>query len=597
MIHNLMNAINTIDFKAIQMPIIIIIFISILLFCHNKRKDNIEIIAGEKLFENLKNPIIITDSEKKIIYVNKSFEELTGFTMKEVLNKHPNFLNAGIQDKDFSLEMKENLMKGVVWEGEVWNRKKNGEIFSRYLTITEAERHRGKSVNYLGIYQDVVDIKAKEDQFRRLDKYDLLTGLPNEKYLEGILAKEIDLERTKDEKQFLLSIRITNYDEVVASYGYRLMDEVIVNMSKRIGLVFNGIGILFRTGKENFIILGSICKGIHNIESIIEDLNNAIDIGFSSDSEIIFINIAMGILPITNKHNNISKIIEDINLSTNLAEKSNDKNYVFYSEGIREKLQREVKIEALLRAAIDNKELSLLYQPQIDSKTNEIIGAEALVRWDNGELGQVLPFIFIPIAEKIGVINDIGKWVITEACKQNKNWQEKGLPKIPISVNLSPIQFKNESFIHEVKEILNNCELEGKYLGIEITESTLAENINDVNKKLSLLKNMGIPISIDDFGTGYSSLGYLRKLKFDYIKIDREFIKDYPEKDNGAIAKVILNLSRELKINSVAEGVETKEQLNFITTNGGNIIQGYYYSPPVSAEKIEELLAKKNESA
>ncbi|WIV13008.1 GGDEF domain-containing phosphodiesterase [Proteiniborus sp. MB09-C3] len=439
--------------------------------------------------------------------------------------------------------------------------------------------------------------KYIEDQLTKQDKYDALTGLPNEKHLNEFLAKKIESKMAGDKKQFLISIRVTNYNEIVAGYGYRLMDEVIISMVRRIELIFNGIGKLFRSGKEEFIVLVNMDEDIHNLDSIIESLNETISIGFNTEAGIIFINMAMGILSITNKYNNVNKMINDLILSTDWAEKSDNANYVYYSESIREKLRKDVKLETLLRAAIDNMELSLLYQPQIDPKTNKMVGVEALLRWDNDELGQIPPFVFIPIAEKIGVINDISNWVIKEACKQNKKWQEKGLPKIPVSVNLSPVQFKDNKISDEIREILEECELEGKYLGIEITEGTLVENRQDINEKLCSLKAMGISISIDDFGTGYSSLGYLRELAFDNIKIDREFIKDYPDNDDGVIAKIILSLSRELKINSVAEGVETKEQLDFIMNNGGDFIQGYYYSPPVSAGKIEELLTKKNESA
>lgn len=424
-----------------------------------------------------------------------------------------------------------------------------------------------------------------------------LLGSIDEKLLEEIISSEIDFGLLEKEQQFLILIRITNYSEAVASYGQKLVHKIIINMINRIILIIDEIGKLFWIKNEEFLILGKLDKdNIQVLDDIIETINNMIDIGFNSEGGIVFLHIAMGILPITYKHTSVDRVIEDLILSTDLAEKSDSANYIFYEDNIREKLQMEVKLETLLRSAIDNRELSLLYQPQIDPKTNEIVGVEALVRWNNKELGQIPPYVFIPIAEKIGIINDIGNWVLREACRQNKEWQEKGLPKIPVSVNLSPIQFKNKNIGDYIGKILKEYDLEGKYLGIEITEGTLIGDRKDINKKLSLLKDLGVFISIDDFGTGYSSLGYLKELKFDSIKIDREFIKDYPEKDNGVIAKIILNLSNELKINSIAEGVETKEQLDFITANGGNIVQGYYYSPPVSAEKIEELLLIQNES-
>lgn len=433
-----------------------------------------------------------------------------------------------------------------------------------------------------------------KDQQNELEKYDLLTGLPGEKYLRETLAKNIV---SRAQEQFLISIRITNYNGIIAGYGYKVMDEIIINMLNRFKLILNGIGELYRASKNEFIVLGDIAEDIHKLDTVLEELNNATSIGFNSESGIIFMNLAIGILHVSNKYNNVNKVIEDLDLSTDLAEKSKDENYVYYSETIREKLRKDIKLATLLRAAIANMEMSLVYQPQVDPKTNRIIGVEALLRWNNDELGQVSPLVFIPIAENIGIINDIGNWVLREACKQNKKWQEKRLPKIPISVNLSPLQFKHNKIEEEIKEILEELNLDGKYLNIEITETALLENKRDINKKLCSLREMGVSISIDDFGTGYSSLRYLKELEFDSIKIDRDFIKDYPDKDDGVIARIILTLSRELKVNSIAEGVETKEQLDFIMANGGNFIQGYYYSPPVSAEKIEELLIKKDESA
>ncbi|TAH59633.1 MAG: EAL domain-containing protein, partial [Gottschalkiaceae bacterium] len=449
-------------------------------------------------------PMVITNNERKIVYVNSSFEELTGYRLEEILHKNTKFLHSGIHDKEFYTEMDNAINEYGRWQGEIWDRKKSGEIFPKHLTITAVERQDGKRINYVGIYQDPIEMKKIEENFVRLEKYDLLTGLPNDKYLREILTKEMSIKSTSHEEQFVISFKITNFNEIVASYGYRLMDEVMVNMINRVELIFSGIGTLFRTEKEVFMVYGTIDTQIQSLESIAEELNSAISIGFSCDDEIVFINIIIGILPIINTYDNVYRILEDVNLTIDWAAKSNNGNYAFYDESIREQLQNDVKIETLLRTAIDNMELSLLYQPQHDTKTGKIIGLEALVRWNNDEIGQVSPFIFIPIAERLGLIDQIGRWVMLEACKQNKKWQKLGLPKIPVSVNLSPIQFKNRRLVDDIKSILQECGLEGKYLGVEITENALVEDIKDINKKLSSLKDMGIKISIDDFGTGYS---------------------------------------------------------------------------------------------
>lgn len=544
------------------------------------------------ILDAMENPILITDSNMKIIYVNKSFQEYTGYTLLELLHKEPKFFSAKVKSQEFYQRLKSKLAKDGRWHGEIWNKRKNGEIFFASLTITAVRDDENKVINYIGFYKETREREMRSDETNRLKMYDLLTGLPNLEALKEVLSKEIEVIGSNRDKHFLLSIRMKNYSELAISYGYEVIDEIIFNMAERIKLISNEIGVLFRIGKEDFVILCELNEDEESIESFVEKLNDLINIGFSGGDEVVFVNIITGILPITDRYNDVNQVIEDTNLLVDWAYKENIENYIYYSDSIKEKFQKEVKMETLLRSAIDNKELYLLYQPQFSAKTGTIIGVEALLRWRSREFGEVLPYIFIPMAERIGIIDDIGKWVLKEACKQNKKWQDKLLPKIPVSVNLSPIQFRNKDIINSIKKALQDCKLEGKYLGIEITESSLVDDIKVINEKLIELRKMGIKVSIDDFGTGYSSLGYLRDLKFDYIKIDREFIKDFPDSDNGAIARIILNLCRELGINSVAEGVETKEQLEFISDNGGNAIQGYYYSPPVDSEEIERHLIK-----
>lgn len=594
MTESIITVFKTIAFQIICVLSVLLVGIVVLFLFYIKRRDNTKIMLGKIVLENLMNAMIITDKEKRIIFVNKSFEKLTGYKLEEIKHRSIDILRSGIHEEDFYSEMYNEVNNSGKWQGEIWNRKKSGEIFPKHLTITSIKRKGGKHINNIYIYQEPVELKNIEENFVRLEKYDLLTGLPNDKYLREILDKEMEFKNERYEEKFLIAFKITNYNEFMASYGYRLMDEVMVSMINRIELIISGIGTLFRTEKEVFMIYGTLDSESQKIEDIVKELNNAINIGFSCHGSIVFINIVIGILPINDTYNNVYRIIEDVNLAVDWAFKSSNENFAYYTDKIREQLQKEVKIETLLRTAVDNMELSLVYQPQHDTKTGKLVGVEALARWENEDIGQISPFVFIPIAEKIGIINEIGKWVMIEACKQNKEWQEKGLPKIPVSVNLSPIQFKNDSIVDDVKTILKECELDGQYLGIEITENALVEDIKDINKKLFSLRDMGINISIDDFGTGYSSLRYLRDLNLDVIKIDREFIKDYPEKDDGSITKIILNISRELGYKTISEGVETQEQLEFINHNGGNIIQGYFFSPPVTPDKIEELLIKQN---
>ncbi|MBU4440031.1 MAG: GGDEF domain-containing phosphodiesterase, partial [Firmicutes bacterium] len=308
------------------------------------------------------------------------------------------------------------------------------------------------------------------------------------------------------------------------------------------------------------------------------------------------LNVSMGIAVFQEDSADLDKLIEFANIAKNYAIQTGDNTYVFYEKEIKENYLNNLKLETELRGALENNELSLHYQPQIQVGTEEIIGIEALLRWYNPNLGHVSPVQFIPVAERTELIIPIGNWVLEEAIKQNKKWMELTERKIVVAVNLSPVQFRKSDLVKIIKQLLEKYQLPAELLEIEITENVLVENMLSIRSELEKIKAMGVKVAIDDFGTGYSSLKYLQNLNFDKLKIDREFIKDYPRNDNGNIAKTILNLAGQMQMKVVAEGVETLEQFLFLKENDCDEIQGYYFHKPMSANDFEQLLNKKGSS-
>lgn len=584
------TAINIVQINSIYLLICTFLIFTLSFSVYIRKKDMHKLKLAGAIFQNAKEAIIITDKDSKIIYANKSFEEVTGYKAHEAINKTPGSFKSGIHDKTFYENMWNSIKTLGRWQGEVWDKRKNGEIYPKFLTITALGYEKGEEVKYIGVFQDITDIKKKDEYIDKLKNYDMLTGLPNQKSLHKMVKKHISLNDGVKNATFLISIIISNYSSISTSFGYGAGEVIILEIVKRIENILDGGCTLFKLSKEELMILCTEFDSEERIHNFLNILTDILKGSYVYEGENIFIKGAIGVSILSSDSEMQDRIIENTNMARDYAAKQDNFKYQFYSEELRKKYIYEMKLENDLREAIEKNEIKINYQPQVDVDTGRIIGAEALIRWINEELGFISPDKFIPIAEKTGLIISIGKWVLEEVCKQNKLWQQNGLPKIPIAVNLSPSQFKNHDIINDVKQALDLSGLEGRYLSLEITEGIVVENTEDISNKLNELKNMDITIAIDDFGTGYSSLGYLRRLKFDKIKIDREFIKDYPDSDNGAIARIIVNLSHELEIEVIAEGVETEEQIDFIKKINCEQVQGYYYSPPLSPDRFEKFI-------
>ncbi len=428
------------------------------------------------------------------------------------------------------------------------------------------------------------------DQLHRLSFYDFLTNLPNRRSSSNQLEQLIR-NAGKFEKIAIIYLDLDRFKNINDSLGHHIGDQLLKLVAGRLNDIISNNGIVARLGGDEFAIILPDIKNLEDVEQIAESISTSFSEPLIVDDYDLFVTSSMGISIFPDDGQTVDALFMNADVAMYRAKEQGRNKYEFYDSAMNSFSIDKLKIETALQKALENDEFFLTYQPKICIETNEINGMEALIRWVHPTIGIVSPVDFIPIAEEIGLINEIGKWVLKTACRQNKVWQEQGLPPMKVAVNISARQFQHDDFIKTISAILKETELEVKWLELEITESTAMSYAEETIKKLNELNEMGIAVAIDDFGTGYSSLSYLKLFPIKSLKIDRSFIKDI-EKNTGdlAIAKSIITLGRALNFEVIAEGVENEQQLDILKRENCDTFQGYYFSPPVPAEKFETML-------
>jgi diguanylate cyclase (GGDEF)-like protein/PAS domain S-box-containing protein len=556
-----------------------------------KTRHNLKLIA--KVFENSNEGIVITKPDGTIIDANQSFSEITGYSKDEIIGKNPSIIKSDKHDKIFYQNMWEYLIKEEHWQGEIWNRRKNGEIYPAWLSISAIKDDNDNLTHYIGMSMDISKSKESEEQIRKLINYDPLTGIPNRNLLLDRLHQAI-LNAEMDEQIHMVAliyIDIDNFKLINETLGHISGDELLVKLANRFkGCLSKGDTIARLSGDEFAIVLTNMIRTITaatTVKKIIEEVSKPMLI---EDKEVfITISAGLSIYPFDGK--DMETLLKNAESAMHYIKNRGKNNYQFYSQTMNRSAIERLELETALRKALDRDEFILYYQPKYNLKTNKICGVEALIRWIHPELGIVSPAKFIGIAEEIGFITDIGEWVMDTACRQIKELERKGIKDINVAVNLSSKQFHQTDIIDRIQNSLKMSKLKPDLLELEITESIIMSNAKYIITKLYALKERNIKLSIDDFGTGYSSLSYLKYFPIDSIKIDRSFIMDcITDKDNAEIAKAIIALSHSLGLKVVAEGVETTEQIEFLKSNDCDVAQGYLISKPQPIEEMEKLI-------
>ncbi|MGD1822256.1 MAG: EAL domain-containing protein [Pleomorphochaeta sp.] len=566
---------------------IFIVALVIIFYLRNKDKEQISLIS--KISDVTNDSIVITDNNFNIIYVNKAYKNMMGFEEHELIGKKINSFKSGMHPKEFYSNIINSLSTLDYWEGEIWNKKKDGLLFPKLLKIYETQKKYSNTADkYIAIYSDIERIEEQVHNYDLVDNFDKLTKLPNERLLIKLVNNILE---TKINVFGLFCFSIINYNQIFINTSEKNKNEILNQYLNELRIYLRKDDIFAQISKDSFVIGLSSFNNLNQIKKYIQNFfeyNNKKTINIDNP---IIIDIRGGVSIYPKDNLSAKGLLQSANMALTEAIEKND-YYCFFNREIKEKIEEKSLMSVLLRKSIDNEELNMKYQPQVKISGNKVVGIEALLRWNNPTLGVVSPFFFIPIAEKSGFIIDLGYWVIEKVFSDYKYIKDILPPSFKISINISPLQFSDKNLTTKIIELANKYNVDLSKFEIEITESIILSDFKKINEKLDEFKQLGISIAIDDFGTGFSSLSYLRNLKIDKIKIDRSFIKDYPTKDSGIIAKIIVNMASVLNLQVITEGVETEEQLNYISSIKCELVQGYYYSKPLTINNFIEYFNK-----
>jgi diguanylate cyclase (GGDEF)-like protein/PAS domain S-box-containing protein len=539
-------------------------------------------------FDSASEGIMIVDTNGNIIGVNKGFTEITGYSEAEVLGSTPTIFQLGKH------ALWQCLSSEGKWSGEITSQRKNGDQYHERLTITVVKNIERKITNYVGVFSDISEIKQSQNKLYELVNHDPLTGLPNRRLINELFEHAIKRAQRDEHKIATLFVDLDRFKAINDSLGHTIGDKLLLEVSKRIKHAIRESDVVGRLGGDEFLV---IMDNLHNPEDAsikAKNILSALHSEFLIEGKELYISASIGIALFPEDGKDFDSIIKASDIAMYQVKNNGKNNYCFYSNSFSTEVVERFNLENQLRRALERNQFEVYYQPQVSLITNEVIGAEALIRWNHPEFGIVSPEKFIPLAEETGIILQIGEWVLTQAAMYAKQWVKKGSSLQKIAVNVSGIQIIKSNFADTVYGVLVTTGCNPSTLEIEITESTVMQNTEHVIDTFSRIKSMGVSLAIDDFGTGYSSLSSLKRLPLNKLKIDRSFVSDLPhDQDNVAIAKAIYAMAESLGFTVVAEGIETIEQETFLKEIGCQEAQGYLYGKPISAAAFAKLIEKK----
>jgi len=554
--------------------------------------------AREKLqlsslvLENSSEAMLITDENNKIIAVNPAYIKTTGYSFEDVKGKDPAEFKSNMHDKHFYQDMWQSIEDTGKWQGEVWDKRKNGDIYAKWLTIDTIKDKQGKFFRYVALFSDITERKHSERLIWKQANYDALTGLPNRSMFQNRLKKQIIESEQNNSKFSLLLIDLDSFKEVNDTLGHDKGDLLLKIAAKRINNCVRETDTVARLGGDEFtIMLPNICQET-DLQSISLNLIKHLAEPYHLDEQVVHVSASIGIALYPDDTTELEALIKHADQAMYDAKRLGRNRYSRFTKTLHDKAQQRLRLSNDLRKALQENQFLLYFQPILDLKTNKIAKVETLLRWDHPEQGVLFPEKFISLAEDIGMINEIGSWVCCESIKWKNKWNQFVDPDLQVSINMSPLQFKvsNDTFGKDWLDMCVSTKEKNVNLIIEITESALLNAEPNVLTKLNILRDKGIEISLDDFGTGYSSLSYLRKFHIDYLKIDKSFIQNIENDSNDIVlCEAIVAIAQKLKLKVIAEGIETWSQHELVAKIGCDFGQGFLYSTPVPAEEFELL--------
>ncbi len=539
--------------------------------------------------------ILVTDVNSNILRVNSAFTEITGYSAAEVIGKNPHILSSGRHESNFYAAMWNSLNTNGMWKGEIWNRRKNGEIYPEYLTITAVKSHTGIVTNYVASLADITQRKAAEQEIKNLAFFDPLTKLPNRRLLMDRLQQALSSTTRSGKTGAILFIDLDNFKNLNDTLGHDIGDQLLQGVAQRLEACVREGDTVARLGGDEFVVMledlsENPLEAAQQTESVGEKILSAMNAPYHLGKFEQHSTSSIGATLFSRNDASLDDLLKQADIAMYQAKKEGRNTLRFFDPKMQESISARTNLESELRKALANNQFCLFFQPQVDD-AHRIVGAEALIRWQHPERGLVSPLEFIPVAEETGLILPIGQWVLEAACAQLKIWEQSLQSKdIVLSVNVSAKQLQQSDFVTQVEDTINRHAIAPSLLKLELTESMLQDSIEDTISTMVTLKQLGVRFSLDDFGTGFSSLQYIKRLPLDQLKIDRSFVSDIvTDVGDKAIVTTIVAMARSLGIAVIAEGVETEAQSQLLRSLGCKQFQGYLFGKPANIHDFDSL--------
>lgn len=550
----------------------------------NRKRSEESLLKLTRAVEQSPASVMIIDRDGRLEYVNPKFVEVTGYEAEEVVGKNPLFIESGYPTGDHYDDLWMTITSGKEWHGELHNKKKNGEMFWEYASFSPIKSSDGTITHFLVTKEDITVRKEYEDRLLRQANFDDVTGLPNRVLAMDRLSQALVSAHEHGRMVAIMYIDLDRFKKVNDTLGHAAGDQLLQEMAQRFTACVHESDTVARLGGDEFLIVLTLDNTTH-VETQAQEILDACTTAFMLDGHEVFVSATIGMTVYPDDGANPHVLLRNADAAMYQAKERGRNTFMFFTPEMNQEAIQRLELETQLRHAMEREEMELHFQPLVKADTGELVGAEALLRWKGEELSQVWPQQSIMIAEETGLIVPLGEWVLRNACKIAKSWQDEYSKPIRIAVNVSSRQFTEGNLVELTKSILDEVGLQPELLELEITEGLLLSDDPETDIIMNQLSAMGVRLSIDDFGTGYSSLSYLKRFPFDVLKIDRAFIQDVTtEPEDAALTRAIIAMAQGLGLKVIGEGVETEEQLAFLCAEGCNMVQGYFVSRPMDAE-------------
>ncbi|MGB0682294.1 MAG: EAL domain-containing protein [Magnetovibrionaceae bacterium] len=557
----------------------------------DRRRAEEELRLAGLVIDNLTEGVAITDPDFIVRSVNAAYSRITGYEADDVIGRKPPSDDILKGQPDLFDRMWADIHRTGRWEGEFWNARRNGDRYAERLSVSAITDECGEVTQYALVSGDITKRKEDEERIRYQANYDSLTGLPNRALFHDRLNQDLAHMARSKRNLALMFIDLDGFKLVNDTLGHDVGDDLLKEASRRLSDCVRNGDTVARLGGDEFTVIMPNLEDPRNAPIVAQRALDSLAKAFTLKGHEVFVSGSIGITIFPDDAETSSELIKNADAAMYRAKEQGKANYQFFTADMNAEVKERLVLKNNLNKALERDEFELYYQPKLNLETGRIQSAEALMRWQNDELGLVSPARFIPILEETGMVVEVGAWAIVTACQQHQAWRDLGLPPVRIAVNLSARQLREAGFVDRVKSILAETKTDPSGLEIEITESMLMSDAEKAVKTLGQLSDMGLKIAMDDFGTGYSSLSYLKKFPIDTIKIDRSFVSDIATNpDDAEIIRTIITMGRTLNRGIVAEGVETEDQLDILREYDCDEIQGYFFSPPLPSPKATRFL-------